>query len=174
TSLTTPMGSWPTTSPGSMNGVNGSYRCRSEPHSPVEVIRTTASVGSSMRGSGTSVTCMSRRPCQVTAFMGSPRARGPGPAPGTPNRARSPTRAVGGWARASLPSHPRGRATADTRRSIAQEGGRNRLSRDRAPGTDRKSTRLNSSHVKSSYAVFCLHEKRLDHLDGGADGLLVL
>src|SRR5207302_4910115 len=25
-----------------------------------------------------------------------------------------------------------------------------------SPGSDRKSTRLNSSHVKSSYAVFCL------------------
>src|SRR5690606_41942538 len=27
-------------------------------------------------------------------------------------------------------------------------------------GQDRKSTRLNSSHVKSSYAVFCLKKKR--------------
>src|SRR5690606_40417186 len=27
-------------------------------------------------------------------------------------------------------------------------------------GTDRKSTRLNSSHVKSSYAVFCLKKKK--------------
>src|SRR5690606_41726415 len=27
------------------------------------------------------------------------------------------------------------------------------------PGTDRKSTRLNSSHVKISYAVFCLKKK---------------
>src|SRR5699024_11763599 len=27
--------------------------------------------------------------------------------------------------------------------------------------TDRKSTRLNSSHVSSSYAVFCLKKKRL-------------
>src|SRR5690606_39405671 len=27
-------------------------------------------------------------------------------------------------------------------------------------GEDRKSTRLNSSHVKSSYAVFCLKKKR--------------
>src|SRR5690606_41954915 len=31
----------------------------------------------------------------------------------------------------------------------------------RAPvGTDRKSTRLNSSHVKISYAVFCLKKKK--------------
>src|SRR5690606_41666292 len=29
-----------------------------------------------------------------------------------------------------------------------------------AAGTDRKSTRLNSSHVKISYAVFCLKKKK--------------
>src|SRR5690349_23149622 len=29
-----------------------------------------------------------------------------------------------------------------------------------APGRDRKSTRLNSSHVEISYAVFCLKKKR--------------
>src|SRR5690606_40244325 len=29
-------------------------------------------------------------------------------------------------------------------------------------GADRKSTRLNSSHVKISYAVFCLKKKRRD------------
>src|SRR5690349_23763911 len=28
------------------------------------------------------------------------------------------------------------------------------------PGTDRKSTRLNSSHVEISYAVFCLKKKK--------------
>src|SRR5690606_41034043 len=28
------------------------------------------------------------------------------------------------------------------------------------PGQDRKSTRLNSSHVKISYAVFCLKKKK--------------
>src|SRR4051812_17582242 len=63
-----PIGSWPTMSPGSMNGASGSYRCRSEPHSPLEVTLMMMSVGSSMRGSGTSVTCMSWTPCQVTAF----------------------------------------------------------------------------------------------------------
>ncbi len=71
TSSTMPMGSWPRMSPGVMNGVSTSYRCRSEPHSPVDVMRTTASVGSSIRGSGTSSTRTSRLPCQVTAFMGS-------------------------------------------------------------------------------------------------------
>src|SRR5207302_10184466 len=30
---------------------------------------------------------------------------------------------------------------------------------ERADGADRKSTRLNSSHVKISYAVFCLKKK---------------
>src|SRR5690606_40161747 len=30
----------------------------------------------------------------------------------------------------------------------------------RRDGTDRKSTRLNSSHVKISYAVFCLKKKK--------------
>src|SRR5690242_21855266 len=29
---------------------------------------------------------------------------------------------------------------------------------------DRKSTRLNSSHMSISYAVFCLKKKKLDHL----------
>src|SRR5437773_12168826 len=29
-----------------------------------------------------------------------------------------------------------------------------------APGVDRKSTRLNSSHITTSYAVFCLKKKK--------------
>src|SRR3989442_5000969 len=33
-----------------------------------------------------------------------------------------------------------------------------------APSSDRKSTRLNSSHVRISYAVFCLNKKR-HHID---------
>src|SRR5438067_9944433 len=36
---------------------------------------------------------------------------------------------------------------------------RRRAARDRAPRRDRKSTRLNSSHVSTSYAVFCLKKK---------------
>src|SRR5215469_18278473 len=31
------------------------------------------------------------------------------------------------------------------------------------PGGDRKSTRLNSSHVEISYAVFCLKKKKKHH-----------
>src|SRR5690606_41376756 len=38
--------------------------------------------------------------------------------------------------------------------------GRGRHGRRRHPGLDRKSTRLNSSHVKISYAVFCLKKKK--------------
>src|SRR5690606_39337176 len=30
---------------------------------------------------------------------------------------------------------------------------------------DRKSTRLNSSHVKISYAVFCLKKKKIHHIE---------
>src|SRR5690349_22686344 len=33
----------------------------------------------------------------------------------------------------------------------------------RTPGSDRKSTRLNSSHVEISYAVFCLKKKKKTH-----------
>src|SRR5690349_22948133 len=39
-----------------------------------------------------------------------------------------------------------------------QRAGRSRRSRPR--GEDRKSTRLNSSHVEISYAVFCLKKKK--------------
>src|SRR5690606_40910732 len=33
------------------------------------------------------------------------------------------------------------------------------------PAGDRKSTRLNSSHVKISYAVFCLKKKKQKHVE---------
>src|SRR5690606_39478076 len=35
-----------------------------------------------------------------------------------------------------------------------------RVAAPRQPPEDRKSTRLNSSHVKTSYAVFCLKKKK--------------
>src|SRR5699024_12146350 len=35
---------------------------------------------------------------------------------------------------------------------------------ERSPRTDRKSTRLNSSHVSISYAVFCLKKKTNIHI----------
>src|SRR5690625_5392292 len=37
------------------------------------------------------------------------------------------------------------------------------------PGIDRKSTRLNSSHVANSYAVFCLKKKN-EHVNVTKDG----
>src|SRR5437870_6115412 len=40
-------------------------------------------------------------------------------------------------------------------------------------GRDRKSTRLNSSHVASSYAVFCLKKKMHDHARPIAAGCVV-
>src|SRR5690554_7637882 len=36
---------------------------------------------------------------------------------------------------------------------------------DPTPGKDRKSTRLNSSHVRISYAVFCLKKKKKNMLN---------
>src|SRR6266699_4403573 len=37
------------------------------------------------------------------------------------------------------------------------------LAGPRLPVRDRKSTRLNSSHVRISYAVFCLKKKKFEH-----------
>src|SRR5207249_8585521 len=42
----------------------------------------------------------------------------------------------------------------------AHPGNRSRSIRTRRPPIDRKSTRLNSSHVSISYAVFCLKKKK--------------
>src|SRR3989442_8162470 len=39
----------------------------------------------------------------------------------------------------------------------------------RGQGGDRKSTRLNSSHVRISYAVFCLKKKKSDPLATAAE-----
>src|SRR5256885_4667659 len=57
------------------------------------------------------------------------------------------------------------RSRADGRRQIDQGDGRRLLFSDRVhagklrQGRDRKSTRLNSSHLVISYAVFCLKKK---------------
>src|ERR1035438_10764363 len=40
-----------------------------------------------------------------------------------------------------------------------------RLQGSRDPLPDRKSTRLNSSHLGISYAVFCLKKKKINHVD---------
>src|SRR5690349_24016896 len=66
-------------------------------------------------------------------------------------------------------SRARPRHVADVSRSPAREGparrGRGGLMKALIAklvegGTDRKSTRLNSSHVEISYAVFCLKKKK--------------
>src|SRR5437588_8191601 len=52
------------------------------------------------------------------------------------------------------------------RRAVAADRGRVDARAERpvaAPGRDRKSTRLNSSHTVISYAVFCLKKKNNDH-----------
>jgi hypothetical protein len=53
TSSTMPIGSWPRMSPGFMNGMNPSTRCRSDPQMQVEVMRTIASRRLRIFGSGT-------------------------------------------------------------------------------------------------------------------------
>src|SRR5690606_9797797 len=64
-----------------------------------------------------------------------------------PTRVRSQLLAT--WRRSGVHAHPSTR-----RRSCRLQCARRHVARDR------KSTRLNSSHVKISYAVFCLKKKR--------------
>src|SRR5690606_40061071 len=66
----------------------------------------------------------------------------------TPGRLRGERRPDGRSSRAGLPS--RSCASAAGPPTVAGTLG----------STDRKSTRLNSSHVKISYAVFCLKKKK--------------
>src|SRR3989442_6147772 len=82
---------------------------------------------------------------------------------------RSPRRALRGGAAAR-----RG----PVRARVLRGGGRFRRRRARRPvpepellSQDRKSTRLNSSHVRLSYAVFCLKKKkRYSKTTHGSDG----
>src|SRR6476620_6482379 len=71
-SCTMPIGSWPRMSPGFMYGPSTSYRCRPDPQIADELIFTIESVGTSIRGSGTSSPRTSLWPCRVTAFIRSP------------------------------------------------------------------------------------------------------
>src|SRR5256885_10100316 len=60
-------------------------------------------------------------------------------------------------------SHLRGRARdADARRPLRGTPPARHLQRDVQPRQDRKSTRLNSSHLVISYAVFCLKKKKTE------------
>src|SRR5438874_8987519 len=45
---------------------------------------------------------------------------------------------------------------------LGKSAGRNQRDNGLQPEIDRKSTRLNSSHVEISYAVFCLKKKKRD------------
>src|SRR5690606_42059242 len=77
---------------------------------------------------------------------------------------RSARRRPDGRRRGALPCAP-GRALGAGRRARRDGVGARRRARAVRPdpaaraGGDRKSTRLNSSHVKISYAVFCLKKK---------------
>src|SRR5699024_11278412 len=77
---------------------------------------------------------------------------------------------VAGWTDRhgrDLPLHSATVGTVPVARAI--HGAELADSRDRTrvlhPRQDRKSTRLNSSHVSSSYAVFCLKKKNTDTVD---------
>src|SRR5690606_40164294 len=67
-----------------------------------------------------------------------------------PSPARPPWRVP---SRAQAPGHPSARGGSGGTRSSTRDGSSRQW-------TDRKSTRLNSSHVKISYAVFCLKKKK--------------
>src|SRR5690606_40002714 len=54
-----------------------------------------------------------------------------------------------------------------------KKGGYGRSRQDEAKGGDRKSTRLNSSHVKISYAASCLNKKTGAHAAPHAEGTRV-
>src|SRR2546426_3452587 len=54
------------------------------------------------------------------------------------------------------------RAVADRERLVGVGGGEQAL--DHGDRQDRKSTRLNSSHLVISYAVFCLKKKKINEL----------
>src|SRR5690606_41463151 len=82
----------------------------------------------------------------TTLFRSGPAAQSAG---SRRHRAADAASLAGQRARAGKPGAPSGGALF---------AGNHRLGRDR----DRKSTRLNSSHVKISYAVFCLKKKKLE------------
>src|SRR5690349_22478964 len=82
---------------------------------------------------------MSRRPPRSTLFPYTTLFRSPGRLSGLRPCERFPVRGAG-----DRPS----------RRTARQRA------RDQGPLGDRKSTRLNSSHVEISYAVFCLKKKK--------------
>src|SRR5256885_13306332 len=63
-------------------------------------------------------------------------------------------RSVGAWRKRRVWAMDRGRSSRDYAARPFAHGGM-------GPCTDRKSTRLNSSHLVISYAVFCLKKKKI-------------
>src|SRR5438874_8954357 len=99
---------------------------------------------------------MRRRPPRSTLFPYTTLFRSPGPRRGRQRQRFLPVRGrVGGLAGGGV-----GHAKALWRRAGAGE------SVSPPEGLDRKSTRLNSSHVEISYAVFCLKKKKNKRLEG--------
>src|SRR5690349_21875193 len=92
---------------------------------------------------------MTRRPPRSTLFPYTTLFRSPARA--AFDQRPKPERGARG-AGGARQGRPRGRAARQGRRRLASR--RRRL--------DRKSTRLNSSHVEISYAVFCLKKKKKD------------
>src|SRR5690606_39291535 len=77
-----------------------------------------------------------------------------------PGRGSHPTCWTRRWARAGRPARGPSRWGGGRPSAVSTPGGRGRSTGTaRRTGSDRKSTRLNSSHVKISYAVFCLKKK---------------
>src|SRR5690606_41136151 len=76
----------------------------------------------------------------------------------TPGRPRASARDACTRPPAEVTDGPGGRRRAGGRPAAPSGEAAQRLRQRR--GRDRKSTRLNSSHVKSSYAVFCLKKKK--------------
>src|SRR5690349_24045114 len=62
------------------------------------------------------------------------------------------------------PAVRRGRGEGVLRALFPRLRGLERLPAARRPRADRKSTRLNSSHVEISYAVFCLKKKKNERM----------
>src|SRR6267378_7603369 len=80
----------------------------------------------------------------------------------TAHRARTPSRAAESASASSLPArHAEGRRSSQSseRRCLRGILDSRRSRRSFVRRQDRKSTRLNSSHVEISYAVFCLKKK---------------
>src|SRR5256885_5064729 len=99
---------------------------------------------------------MIRRPPRSTLFPYTTLFRSPWlGVPGGPGRQVRGPAAAGGHL------HRRRRAVVSHRR----DRDRGALEHRRGDGGDRKSTRLNSSHLVISYAVFCLKKKKENVLD---------